>query len=346
MLVLDAGAVAAIGRDAGQVRAGPDLATAWQTASLNAFLALGRPAWTIARAWLTEILTGDVHRARVEPHLHPLDTVTMHLPIEVADYVDFYASEDHASNVGKIFRPDNAALPPNWKHLPIGYHGRSGTVVVSGTDVVRPTRSAQGAERPRPGLRPEHPPRHRGRAGLRRWRSHRARDAGLRRRGGRPPLRRRHPQRLECSRHPGVGVRSAGPLPRQVLRDVDLGVGHASRRAGAGPAGPSGAGGAGRPALSRRAPRSGSTSTSRSPSTAPSSPDPSTRECTGHPPDARAPDRQRRIPAQRRPLRLRHRQRSGRRAPAAACSSSPGTARSRSPSRTARRAASSRMATP
>jgi fumarylacetoacetase len=57
----------------------------------------------------------------------------------VADYVDFYASEHHASNVGKIFRPDNAALPPNWKHLPIGYHGRAGTVVVTGTDVVRPT---------------------------------------------------------------------------------------------------------------------------------------------------------------------------------------------------------------
>ena len=149
-VVLDAGAVAAIGGDAGQVRAGPDLATAWQTASLNAFLALGRPAWTIARAWLTEILTGDVHRARVEPHLHPLDTLTMHLPIEVADYVDFYASEDHASNVGKIFRPDNAALPPNWKHLPIGYHGRSGTVVVSGTDVVRPSGQRKAPSDPTP----------------------------------------------------------------------------------------------------------------------------------------------------------------------------------------------------
>ncbi len=80
-----------------------------------------------------------MHRAAVEPHLHPLDEVTLHLPIEVADYVDFYASEDHAGNVGQIFRPDNPSLPPNWKHLPIGYHGRSGTVVVSGTDVMRPT---------------------------------------------------------------------------------------------------------------------------------------------------------------------------------------------------------------
>ena len=64
--------------------------------------------------------------------------VTLHLPFEVADYVDFYASEHHASNVGRIFRPDQEPLLPNWKHLPVGYHGRAGTVVVSGTPVVRP----------------------------------------------------------------------------------------------------------------------------------------------------------------------------------------------------------------
>jgi fumarylacetoacetase len=76
--------------------------------------------------------------------------VTLHLPIEVADYVDFYASEHHASNVGQIFRPDNAALPPNWKHLPIGYHGRGGTVVVTGTDVVRPSGQRKGPKDPAP----------------------------------------------------------------------------------------------------------------------------------------------------------------------------------------------------
>ncbi len=64
--------------------------------------------------------------------------VALHLPIEVADYVDFYASLDHATNVGKMFRPDGDALTPNWRHLPIGYHGRAGTVVPSGTPVVRP----------------------------------------------------------------------------------------------------------------------------------------------------------------------------------------------------------------
>ncbi len=149
-LVLDAGAVAAIGRDAGLVGDGPDLATAWLTPSLNAFLALGRPAWTVARQWLTEILTDEVHQRGVEPHLHPLGNVELHLPVTVADYVDFYASEHHATNVGKIFRPDNAALPPNWKHLPIGYHGRSGTVVVSGTDVVRPTGQRKAPADPAP----------------------------------------------------------------------------------------------------------------------------------------------------------------------------------------------------
>jgi len=89
-------------------------------------------------------------RLGVSPHLHPLDDVTLHLPVEVADYADFYASEDHATNVGKVFRPDNAALPPNWKHLSIGYHGRSGTVVVSGTDVVRPTGQRKGPNDPAP----------------------------------------------------------------------------------------------------------------------------------------------------------------------------------------------------
>ncbi|WP_406277554.1 fumarylacetoacetase [Embleya sp. NBC_00896] len=105
---------------------------------LNPFMARGRVAWRQVRARLTELLTDEVHRPAVEPHLVPLDEVTLHLPFEVADYVDFYASEHHASNVGRIFRPTQEPLTPNWKHLPIGYHGRAGTVMVSGTPVVRP----------------------------------------------------------------------------------------------------------------------------------------------------------------------------------------------------------------
>ena len=107
--------------------------------TLNTFMARGRPAWDAVRARLFELLTDPGQRDAVSTHLLDGDQVTMHLPFEVADYVDFYASEHHASNVGRMFRPDAEPLTPNWKHLPIGYHGRSGTVVVSGTPVVRPT---------------------------------------------------------------------------------------------------------------------------------------------------------------------------------------------------------------
>ena len=106
------------------------------------------------RRALTAWVTVPAHRADVEPLLHPLSSVTLHLPFEVADYVDFYASEHHATNVGRMFRPDGAALPANWKHLPIGYHGRAGTIVVSGTDVVRPSGQRKAPVRPGPGLRP------------------------------------------------------------------------------------------------------------------------------------------------------------------------------------------------
>jgi fumarylacetoacetase len=128
--VLDAGMAAEfVGMESG---------VSWLQPSLNHFLSLGRPAWTAARAWLSEVLTNPAHQDGIAPYLVPLAEVTLHLPIEVADYVDFYASENHATNVGAIFRPGGEALPPNWKHLPIGYHGRAGTVVVSGTQIIRP----------------------------------------------------------------------------------------------------------------------------------------------------------------------------------------------------------------
>ncbi|WP_406047599.1 fumarylacetoacetase [Kribbella sp. NBC_00889] len=107
--------------------------------SLNDFLALGRPAWRATRGWLLELVRNANDRDTVEPHLIPRSAVTMHLPFEVADYVDFYASEQHATNLGRLFRPDSEPLLPNWKHLPVGYHGRAGTVVPSGTDIIRPS---------------------------------------------------------------------------------------------------------------------------------------------------------------------------------------------------------------
>jgi fumarylacetoacetase len=129
---------------------GLDGAHVFESPRLNDFLALGRPSWQAVRAWLTELLTHPGSAEVVEPHLVDAVDVRMHLPVEVADYVDFYASEHHASNVGRIFRPDAEPLTPNWRHLPIGYHGRSGTVVVSGTDIVRPS----GQRRPPDGSAP------------------------------------------------------------------------------------------------------------------------------------------------------------------------------------------------
>jgi fumarylacetoacetase len=113
-------------------------ADALATGSLNALMSRGRPTWDALRARLQELLADPAHRAAVEPHLLPREAVTLHLPVEVADYVDFYSSQHHAENLGRMFRPDSAPLTPNWKHLPIGYHGRAGTVRVSGTPVVRP----------------------------------------------------------------------------------------------------------------------------------------------------------------------------------------------------------------
>ncbi|MFF2629780.1 fumarylacetoacetase [Kitasatospora griseola] len=122
--------------------------------TLNPLMAAGRSTWREVRAALTEWLTDAAHRAAVEPCLLDLADVSLHLPFEVADYVDFYASEHHATNLGKIFRPGSEPLTPNWKHLPIGYHGRSGTIVVSGTPVTRPHGQRKAPADPAPTFGP------------------------------------------------------------------------------------------------------------------------------------------------------------------------------------------------
>ncbi len=108
---------------------------AFSAPNLNAFLGLGPIAWADVRRRLRALLTD---RPAAEPWLVPLSTLDVLLPIEPGDYVDFYASLEHATNVGKRFRPDDP-LPPAWRHLPIAYHGRSGSVVVSGTPIERPS---------------------------------------------------------------------------------------------------------------------------------------------------------------------------------------------------------------
>ncbi|MFC6933626.1 fumarylacetoacetase [Actinomadura yumaensis] len=109
--------------------------------SLNAFMVAGRAAWDACRARLTVLLADGADaelRERTRAHLVPLGEAELLRPFEVADYVDFYSSEHHATNVGRMFRPGGQALQPNWKRLPVAYHGRAGTVYPSGTPIVRP----------------------------------------------------------------------------------------------------------------------------------------------------------------------------------------------------------------
>ncbi len=113
--------------------------------SLNDFMALGADAWAAVRGRLQDLLRADGEDALRESAeiraeaLVPLAEVTMHLPAEIGDYTDFYSSRQHATNVGTMFRGPENALMPNWLHLPVGYHGRASSVVVSGTDVTRPS---------------------------------------------------------------------------------------------------------------------------------------------------------------------------------------------------------------
>ncbi len=115
-------------------------------ATLDRLMAAGRPVWSAVRRELTTLLTDEAARPRVEPAMVPQADVTMLLPFAVGDYVDFYSSIEHATNIGRLFRPDAEPLTPNWRHLPIGYHGRAGTVVVSGTSIARPAGQRRGAD--------------------------------------------------------------------------------------------------------------------------------------------------------------------------------------------------------
>ena len=112
--------------------------------SLNAFIALGRPVWQQVRARLQQLLSADCAELRDNAALrakafYPQASVAMLLPIEVPGYTDFYSSKEHAYNVGCMFRDPKNALMQNWSELPVGYNGRASSVVVSGTDLVRPS---------------------------------------------------------------------------------------------------------------------------------------------------------------------------------------------------------------
>jgi len=123
------------------------LGDVFATSSLNAFLALGRSAWEDVVGRVAELVERGAE-------LVPLEETTPRLPFQVADYVDFYSSLEHATNVGRLFRPDADPLLPNWRHLPVGYHGRAGTVVVSGTPVTRPRGQAKAPDEGAPSFGP------------------------------------------------------------------------------------------------------------------------------------------------------------------------------------------------
>ena len=108
---------------------------------LNPLMALGPQAWTVLRREIKALLVEDSAdprlRSRISAMLIPMNDVEMKLPAQIGDYTDFYASIHHATRVGRLFRPDNPLLP-NYKYVPIGYHGRSSSIVISGTDIHRP----------------------------------------------------------------------------------------------------------------------------------------------------------------------------------------------------------------
>jgi fumarylacetoacetase len=159
------------------------LGTVFEARSLNPFLALGRSSWEDTVTRVDELAVGGMD-------LVPLDAATSHLPFDVGDYVDFYSSLEHATNLGRLFRPDSEPLLPNWRRLPVGYHGRAGTVVVSGTPVVRPRGQTKAAAAAEPQFSPS----------------------------------RRLDIELELGFVVGVGSRLGEPVPASAFRDHVLGV--------------------------------------------------------------------------------------------------------------------------
>lgn len=111
--------------------------------ALNPFMALGRPVWKATRQTIHHLLKSDTATLRDDETLraqalHAQDDVSLLLPAEVGDYTDFYSSREHATNIGTMFRGPENALKPNWLHLPVGYHGRASSVILSGSPVHRP----------------------------------------------------------------------------------------------------------------------------------------------------------------------------------------------------------------
>ncbi|QYF87098.1 fumarylacetoacetase [Brevundimonas sp. PAMC22021] len=122
-------------------------------ATLNRTMGLGAAERLHLRRQLSKLLSDDTHRSQVEPLLHDTADCTLHLPAAIGDYTDFYVGIRHAENVGKLFRPDNPLLP-NYKHVPIGYHGRASSVRASGAPVIRPNGQTKAPDAEAPSFGP------------------------------------------------------------------------------------------------------------------------------------------------------------------------------------------------
>jgi fumarylacetoacetase len=128
-------------------------AEACASSSLNTLMALGPKHWSAVRGRLIDLLSSTDRRHAVEPSLVPSSDAEMQVPAAIGDYTDFYASIHHATHVGALFRPDNPLLP-NYKYLPIGYHGRASSIVVSGTGIRRPRGQSKAANAEAPTFGP------------------------------------------------------------------------------------------------------------------------------------------------------------------------------------------------
>lgn len=121
----------------------------FESVSINAFMALGKQTTSEVRSRLQQALMQEDSPLRnAEGAFVKMESATMHMPVEVGDYTDFYSSIEHATNVGKLFRDPENALLPNWRHLPVGYHGRASSIVVSGTEIHRPKGQTKPADGP------------------------------------------------------------------------------------------------------------------------------------------------------------------------------------------------------
>jgi|TARA_B110000263_G_scaffold214857_1_gene199556 fumarylacetoacetase len=123
--------------------------------TLNAFMSLGQKAWKEARLTISRLLREDNTSFKNNEELKklaliPMAETRMEMPVDIGDYTDFYSSREHATNVGTMFRGPDAALMPNWLHLPVGYHGRASSVVLSGTDIVRPKGQTKAIDAEKP----------------------------------------------------------------------------------------------------------------------------------------------------------------------------------------------------